>query len=261
MALSLRDRFFTPPVARALTSPSGILALGAGAGVGILTGGGPIAAVVGALLFYGVRIGLAIPGRATEERIDPFTLGEPWRHYVQDALQAQRRFDDAVHRARRGPLHERLQQIQERVDTGVREVWRIARRGHDLVDARKRVDPDSIRREIAATQANADQPWADRAALDRTMEALQAQLATVERLERVIADADSRLRLLNARLDEAAARTIELSVRAHHADELGGLGRDVDDMVDEMEALRQAIEETGGPRPDPSGGSAVADPG
>ena len=30
MALSLRDRFFTPPVARAFTSPTGILALGAG---------------------------------------------------------------------------------------------------------------------------------------------------------------------------------------------------------------------------------------
>ena len=44
------------------------------------------------------------------------------------------------------------------------------------------------------------------------MESLRAQLATVERLERVIADADSRLRLLNARLDEAAARTIELVV-------------------------------------------------
>ena len=38
--LSLRDRFFTPPVARALTSPSGILAIGAGAGLGLLTGGG-----------------------------------------------------------------------------------------------------------------------------------------------------------------------------------------------------------------------------
>ena len=65
-------------------------------------------------------------------------------------------------------------------------------------------------------------------------------------VERVIGDADGRLRLLNARLDEAAARTIELSVQAHDVTELGGLGDDVDEMVDEMEALRQAIEETGG---------------
>ena len=86
------------------------------------------------------------------------------------------------------------------------------------------------------------------------MESLRAQLATVERLERVIGDADSRLRLLNARLDEAAARTIELSVQAEDVAELGGLGDDVDQMVDEMEALRQAIEETGG-------GTAVAGTG
>jgi phage shock protein A len=120
--------------------------------------------------------------------------------------------------------------------------------GHDLVDARRRLDPDGIRREIAATEANADQPWAQGSTIERTMASLQAQLATVERLEGVIGDADSRLRLLNARLDEAAARTIELSVQASTASELGGLGADVDEMVDEMEALRQAIEETeGGP--------------
>jgi hypothetical protein len=35
-------------------------------------------------------------------------------------------------------------------------------------------------------------------------------------------------------------------VQAHDVSELGGLGADVDEMVDEMEALRQAIEETGG---------------
>lgn len=246
--LSLRDRFFSPPVARAITSPSGILALGLGAGLGILTGGGAIAAVGLALVAYAGRVGLAIPRGRREERIDPFTLSEPWRHYVQDALQAAARFREAVGQARRGPTQDRLREIEERVERGVRDVWRIACRGHDLVDARRRLDPDGIRREIAATEATAEQPWAKGSTIERTMASLQAQLATVERLEGVIGDADSRLRLLNARLDEAAARTIELSVQASSASELGGLGADVDDMVDEMEALRQAIEETeGGP--------------
>lgn len=252
--LSLRDRFFTPPVARAITSPSGILALGAGTGLGILTGGGGIAAVALGLLAFAGRVGLAIPRAPQAERIDPFTLAEPWRRYVQDALQAHTRFREAVASARPGPTQDRLRQIDERVDTGVREVWRIACRGHDLVDARRRLDPDAIRRDIAATEAKASQPWAAASTTQRTMESLQAQLATLERLERVIADADSRLRLLNARLDEAAARTIELSVEASDASDLGGLGDDVDQMVDEMEALRQAIEETGG-------GGAVAGAG
>ena len=252
--LSLRDRFFTPPVARAVTSPLGILALGAGASVGILADAGVVGAVVLGLLAWGARIVAAIPRAPADARIDPFTVSEPWRRYVTDALQARARFHEAVEGAREGPMRDRLREIEGRVDTGLDEVWRIARRGHALVDARRRVDPDAIRRDIAATQANADQPWAAGSTLDRTMESLRAQLATVERLERVIQDADSRLRLLNARLDEAAARTIELSVQAEDVAELGGLGHDVDVMVDEMEALRQAIEETGG-------GTAVAGSG
>ena len=240
--LSLRDRFFTPPVARALTSPSGILALGAGAGLGILTGGGAIAAALLGALGYAVRVALAIPKAPEDARIDPFTLGEPWRHYVQDAIQAHNRFKAAVQDARPGPLRDRLAEIDERVQTGVREVWRIARRGHDLVDARRRLDPRSIRYELEQAEAHLD----DGPAAAGTLEALRSQLATVDRLERVIADADSQLRLLNARLDEAAARTIELSVRAESVSDLGGLGHDVDLMVEDMEALRLAIEETGG---------------
>lgn len=254
--LSLRDRFFTPPVARALTSPSGILALGVGAGLGIIAGGGALAAVALGLVAYAGRVGLAIPRVPQGERIDPFTLSEPWRHYVQDALQAHTRFREAVRDARPGPTQDRLREIDDRVDTGVREVWRIARRGHDLVDARRRLDPDSIRRDMAITEASARQPGASSATAERTMESLRAQLGTVERLERVIADADSRLRLLNARLDEAAARTIELAVQAGDVADLGGLGHDVDQMVDEMEALRQAIEETSS-----AGGSGSPMPG
>jgi hypothetical protein len=252
--LSLRDRFFTPPVARAVTSPLGILALGAGASLGILVGGGAIGAVVLGLLGWAGRVAAAIPRAPADARIDPFTLAEPWRHFVTDALQARTRFRESVASARPGPLQDRLREIESRVEEGVQEVWRIARRGHDLVDARRRIDPDAVRRDIAATEANASQPWAAGSTMARTMESLKAQLATVERLERVIGDADSRLRLLNARLDEAATRTIELSVQANDVADLGGLGDDVDQMVHDMEALRQAIEETGG-------GTAVAGTG
>ncbi|MEO7429277.1 MAG: hypothetical protein ABIY48_07820 [Acidimicrobiales bacterium] len=244
--LSLRDRFFTPPVARAIASPSGILALGAGAGLGIVSGGGVLAAALLAALAYAGRVGLAIPRAPKDQRIDPFTLSEPWRRCVQDALEAHARFREAVRGARSGPTQDRLREIDDRVETGVREVWRIARRGDDLVDARRRLDPDTIRREVASMQPVGGPPITTGSTAERTLESMQAQLATVERLERVIADADGRLKLLNARLDEAAARTIELAVQASDVSDLGGLGDDVDQMVDEMEALRQAIEETGG---------------
>lgn len=251
--LSLRDRFFTPPVARAITSPSAILVAGAAASAGILGGGGVIGAVLLAALGWAGRVAFAIPRAPREDRIDPFTLKEPWRFFVNDALQARNRFHEAVRRAREGPLRDRLREIESRVETGVREVWRTARQGHELTDARRRIDPDAVRAQLAATEVNATQPWAEGTAMQATLASLRAQLEAVERLERVIGEADSRLRLLNARLDEAAVRTIELSVQAQDVAELRGLGDDVDQMVDDMEALRQAIEETGG-------GTSLADP-
>ncbi len=247
--LSLRDRFFTPPVARAVTSPSGILLLGAGVSLGILVGGGVIGAVVLGALAWGGRVAVAIPRPNAREQIDPFALADPWRRYVADALGAKARFHTAVNSARTGPLQDRLREIEDRVDTGVREVWAIARRGHELVDALHRVDPASIRAEVALCT---DKALASGSGTDqRTLESLRAQLAIGERLEAVIDDTDSQLRLLNARLDEAAVRTIELSVQAEDVADLGGLRHDVDQVVEEMEALRQAIDETGG-EPTPS---------
>lgn len=235
--LSARDRFFSPPVARAITSPSAILALVAGAIVGLWLSG-VVAAVGLGLVAYAGRVALALPRAGRGERVDPFTLSEPWRHYVRDALQAHARFQEAVRGARPGPTQDRLRLIDERVATGVQEVWRIARRGDDLVEARRRLDAPAIGRRIAAIEAHTGGAEA------ATRQALEAQLAAATRLERVVGDADSRLRLLNARLDETAARAIELAVQTEDVDRLGGLRDDVDDMVDEMEALRQAIEET-----------------
>jgi hypothetical protein len=51
---------------------------------------------------------------------------------------------------------------------------------------------------------------------------------------------------LDARLDEAVTRAIELSVRADSPDELRGLGDDVDTLVDDMESLRLGLDEVDG---------------
>jgi hypothetical protein len=61
-------------------------------------------------------------------------------------------------------------------------------------------------------------------------------------MQAVSTDARDRLRLLDARLDELVARAVELSVSGS-ASAITGLGDDVDSLVTEMEALRQALEE------------------
>jgi hypothetical protein len=242
--LSFRDRFFTPPVARAIMSPSGILLAGAGASVAILVGLGPVGAVALGALAWAGRVGYAVPRKAGDDRIDPFTLNEPWRRFVQSALQSQSRFDQAVHNAERGPLRDRLAQIGDRVHDAVRESWRIARQGQVLADAWRQIDTVSVQRQLDEVRANADAPWAAGSSLEKTAAALEAQLASANRLATVTNEAHDRLRLLNARMDEMVARAIELSVDASEVDQLGGLGSDVDSLVDEMEALRLAMDET-----------------
>lgn len=261
--LSFRDRFFTPPVARAIMSPSGILLAGAGASVAILVGLGPLGALALGVLAWGGRVGYAIPRKAGDDRIDPFTLNEPWRRFVQSALQSQSRFDQAVHNAERGPLRDRLGEIGDRVHDAVRECWRIARQGQVLADASSQIDTAGVERQLAEVQANATAPWAAGSSLEKTAAALEAQLASANRLATVTRDAQDRLRLLNARMDEMVARAIELSVDASQVDELGGLGSDVDGLVDEMEALRLAMDETDrlGVTPPPELPPPTASPG
>ncbi len=83
-------------------------------------------------------------------------------------------------------------------------------------------------------------------AQEETVKALEAQVASADRLTDVARDAQDKLRLLDARLDEAVARAVELSITADDVGELGGLGGDVEGVVSEMETLRQSLEEAGG---------------
>ncbi len=55
--------------------------------------------------------------------------------------------------------------------------------------------------------------------------------------------------LLDARLDEAVARSLELSVRTDDPSQLGGVTTTVDEVLEEMEALRLALDEADGGSP------------
>lgn len=243
----LPERARTPAVARAVTSPSAVLLAAAGMSAAIL-GGLPIAAaaVVG-VLAWGARVALAVPRRPREERIDPFTLGEPWRRLVGDALKARSRFDQTVDQARPGPLRDRLVELGARLDDGVRECWRIARQGDALESALGRLDRQGAQRELAELRGEIGRSGAaERAPLERAEAAVRAQVAAAERMERVARDARTRLRVLDAQLDEAVARAVELSLSAHDSADLTPLSADVDSLVGELEALRLAMEETSG---------------
>jgi hypothetical protein len=62
-----------------------------------------------------------------------------------------------------------------------------------------------------------------------------------------VQDARTQLRLLDARLDEAVTRAVELSLRSAGDADVSGLGSDVESLVQDMEALRAALEDVDGP--------------
>lgn len=236
--MALRDRILTRPVARALMSPSAILLAGAGASAAILGSAPlPLAAAAG-VACYAARVVSAVPRNPTP-RIVLEGLVEPWRGFVAEALDARSRYRKAVATAADGPLTDRLAEIGQRLDVAVAECSRVARRGMALESALTELDPPGeVRRRIAEAQAsNADA---------RLVASLQSQLDSTARIAKVAAEARDRLRLLDARMDEAVARAVELALRAGDVEDLGGLGSEVDMLVADMEALRLALEETSG---------------
>jgi hypothetical protein len=243
----LPETFRTPAVARAVVSPSALLLAGAGTALAIV-GGLPIAgaAAVGAACWAGRVAFAALRRRGPRpETIDPFALGEPWRRFVQDSLAAERRFQDTVRHTRPGPLHDRLGDLGQRIKEGVRECWRIACQGANLQKGMQQIDIKDIRRELASVETELDD--ADTHAkptLQRTRKALEAQQATYERINGVWEDARDKLRVLNAQLDEAVARAVELSLSSGDASDISLLAGDVDSLVNDLEALRLALEET-----------------
>ncbi|MEL6893898.1 MAG: hypothetical protein AAFP84_20065 [Actinomycetota bacterium] len=195
-----------------------------------------VGAAIGAVA--GLALWLSRRTRGGGERIDPFTVGEPWRQFVQGARRAADRLHSTVEATPSGPLKDRLTSIVGRLDHGVQETWRIARRGDEIDDAVNRLDPTALRSKLATLQAqHADAP-SDQ--LATAIESVESQLATTDRLKERSPKTANTLRLAQTRLDELVTRAAEISVGAGDTD---AYEHDVDDLVIELEALRQAIQE------------------
>jgi hypothetical protein len=231
-------------MARALMAPSSILLAGAGAAAAILAGA-PLAAaaLVGAVAWAG-KVAFAIPRGPRRPDMNPATVREPWRSLVRQTVKAESRFEETVKSTRPGPLRDRLAEVAAQVSKGVDASWKIAQRGDSLDAAVRELDAASIAAELAARQAELRQS-PGRPELEATVAALSRQLESAERVADTARDALDRLRRLNAQLNEAVARAVELSLGPADVGALQPLGADVDGVVAELESLRLALEESG----------------
>jgi hypothetical protein len=149
--------------------------------------------------------------RDKRERIDPFTLTDPWRSFVQDAQSAKTRFERVTDRVEDGPLEERLREVEDRIADGVEACWRIAQSGFELQQTIRQVGPNTSDA-VARMKARED-------------------------------ETEQKLAALIKNLDEAVARAAELATG--QLDGLDELTDDVNGVVGDLEALRQALAEIG----------------
>jgi hypothetical protein len=168
---------------------------------------------------------------------------EPWAGFVRSAERARDRFRRSAERVHPGPLHDALHDLAGRIDTSVDECRRIATTGRVLAEARAAIDTEALDAALGEAVAHRDaDPDDPRDA--GTVAAIESQRATAERMDEVIDDTLSQLRLLDARLGEAVVRMLELSAQAEVALAVPQLSSEVDNLVTDLEALRQAVEET-----------------
>jgi hypothetical protein len=250
----------TPAVARAMFSPSAILLGGGAASVAILAGLWPLAPVA-ALVGWGAKVALAIPRKRGGSSIRPERLPEPWRGFVLEAAQAAKRFREQVATLPAGPLRTELAEVGTRVNAAVQDCWEIATRGVALDEARKQLGMSQAANELDRLRGDralrADQGM-DLSSIAQAINAVERQLAAGKRVETAAFEARDRLRVLNAQLDEAVAAVVEMSLRPPTAESADALRGQVDGIVDELEALRLALDETATLSSSPSPGAAAS---
>ncbi len=242
MRRSLKDRFLTPVVARAMMSPLGIMVFGGATAAGIL-GNLPIVGAIGVgVIAWAARVGVAIPRNSTPAagRIDAFALSEPWRGYIQAAQSSKLRYERVVDSTSAGPIRDRLTELGGRLDDGIADCWRIATRGDTIDEAQRQLRTAEAQLELGEARRHQRERGTS-SSIESTIRSLEAQVQSAERMQAVSTDARDRLRLLDARLDELVARAVEVSVGSADS---GALSGDVDDIVNDLEALRQALEDT-----------------
>lgn len=227
--MGFRDRFYTPQTAKAILSWRILLGIGVTAGL-ILVGIAPTFGITLGVVAYSASVAAAMP-RDTRVRIDPFTVQEPWRQFVQGAQRSAAKLHQIVEAASVGPVQGRMASIVAKLNHGLDETWQIARRGHDIDQAVHRIDPTALRSKLNTLQLQG---------ATEAIASVEGQLESVDRLKAQSTKTANTLRLAQTRLDELVARAAEVSVGAGDTD---AYEHDVEDLVVELEGLRQAIQE------------------
>ncbi len=180
--------------------------------------------------------------------IDPFTLQDPWRRHVQNALGARAKVERAIDQRQDGPTRDRLRDLINEIDDVVARIWEVASEGHQLATAGRLTDLPSLERRLnAAEDATASAPVDTGEPSLESMSALASARAAVESARRIATmrdSSDANLRSLSERLNELVVRAIEVSAVQITPADADSLRADLDSMIVDLEGLRLGLQET-----------------
>ena len=204
-----------------------------------------IAIALGAGLYVG-SVFAAMPRSASPPAIDPFTLSEPWRRLIQQAQASKRKLRSTIDGLDDGPLRQQMRSIDDQLEHALAEAWQIARRGDEIDEVVRTLDPPRLRSKLATLQAesqvsSASQPGERSPDAQAAIASVEQQLATADRLKRQSAETADALRAAQTRLDEVVARAGEVRIGAVDTETYA---HEVDEVVVRLEALHQAVQET-----------------
>jgi hypothetical protein len=156
---------------------------------------------------------------------------------VAEALQSRRRYRELLDGLRPGPVRDRLERTRERVDAGVLAVWDTAVRATDIERTLATLGPERVAAEYKRAKRAGDEPDVEAA--------LGQRFVSVQRLLNTLDDTDDRLRLLDARLGAAVAQAAEVALDVAGPSAADALDAELAGVVDELAALRSALDELG----------------
>ncbi len=234
----LRDRVYRPIVARAITSPTGLVA-GSAAAAALLAAGAPVgAAAATGLLAWALPVARAVLSGGPWRRKRPSRADLPkrWASHLADADEALECYRRSIRRCAPGPLRDRLDLLEEDFVESVERCVDLARWGAEAEAARKELDPARIER-------------AGRPAGEQARHVAADQREVMARLDAVTDEAHARLVLINGRLDEAVGRAVEMAGQAGHG---SSVDRDLGsgEVASKLRALRAALDEVEGLDPE-----------
>lgn len=255
-----------PALMKVAVSPTAVGAAAVGAGIGILDHSAILAAVLASAGWAGRMVAGVVAGRRRERaarphpaQLDPWSVPEPWRQLLQQAMSAQARFGQAVAAWPPGPTRDRLVALQPRVYQEVEQLGATARQGAAAAGwtgamyAASRPSSAALAEEMRAVEADlarlADTGSERKAELTRREDALAAQLRAVHRAQQAEDEIQDRLRKAVARFDKTVTELLSVDAQRVAA-EPSGVANALDELSDGITTLRDALAETSGPPTD-----------